>query len=157
MLDNIWATYNLVVFENTLQMGHIWAAYGPPMGCPYVAHMWPYVLDAVVKLTCLFFFFHRYCWNKICKSAIPPPPPPSTIKTEHRPPVRVKRHRQRKLRHRLVADRGTHFARRKLCEHRIARDHCCTCAFFGCCGGQRRSEACPFAFFSLQTQRSLSL
>ena len=24
----------------------------------------------------------------------PPPPPPSTIKTEHGPPVRVKRHRQ---------------------------------------------------------------
>ena len=41
MLDNIWATYNLVVFENTLHMGHIWAAYGPHMGCPYVAHMWP--------------------------------------------------------------------------------------------------------------------
>ena len=39
MLDNIWATYNLVVFENTLHMGHIWAAYGPHMGCPYVAHM----------------------------------------------------------------------------------------------------------------------
>ena len=42
-----------------------------------------------------------------------PPPTPSTIKTEHRPPVRVKRHRQRKLRHRLVAVHGTHFARRK--------------------------------------------
>ena len=41
MLDNIWATYNLVVFENTLHMGHIWAAYGPHMGCPYAAHMWP--------------------------------------------------------------------------------------------------------------------
>ena len=41
MLDNIWATYNLVVFENTQHMGHIWAAYGPHMGCPYVAHMWP--------------------------------------------------------------------------------------------------------------------
>ena len=41
MLDNIWATYNLVVFENNQHMGHIWAAYGPHMGCPYVAHMWP--------------------------------------------------------------------------------------------------------------------
>ena len=41
ILDNIWATYNLVVFENTQHMGHIWAAYGPHMGCPYVAHMWP--------------------------------------------------------------------------------------------------------------------
>ena len=41
MLDNIWATYNLVVFENTQHMGHTWAAYGPHMGCPYVAHMWP--------------------------------------------------------------------------------------------------------------------
>ena len=41
MLDSIWATYNLVVFENTQHMGHIWAAYGPHMGCPYVAHMWP--------------------------------------------------------------------------------------------------------------------
>ena len=41
MLDNIWATYNLVVFENTLHMDHIWAAYGPHMGCPYAAHLWP--------------------------------------------------------------------------------------------------------------------
>ena len=39
MLDNIWATYNLVVFENTLHIGHIWAAYEPHMACPYAAHM----------------------------------------------------------------------------------------------------------------------
>ena len=52
MLDNIWATYNLVVFENTQHMGLIWAAYVPHMGCRYVAHMWPiYSLDAVVKVS----------------------------------------------------------------------------------------------------------
>ena len=52
-------------------------------------------------------------WAKPCiLFPLLPPPPPSTIKTEHWPPVRVKRHRQRKLRHRLVAsrNRGTHFA-----------------------------------------------
>ena len=50
-------------------------------------------------------------------------PPPKKEK-KHWPPVCVKRHCQRKLRHRLVAsrDRGTHFA----------RYHCCSCsAFFG--------------------------
>ena len=39
----------LVVFENTVHMGHlwatywlpIWAAYGPHMDCPYLPHMWP--------------------------------------------------------------------------------------------------------------------
>ena len=48
-----------------------------------------------------------------------PPPPRSTIKTEHWPPLRVKRHRQGKLRHGLVSsrDHGMHFAV-KLYSHR---------------------------------------
>ena len=68
MLDNIWATYNLVVFENTLHMGHIWATYGPQMGCPYAAHMWP-ICFGRSSGTGIFLFVAEFCGRLLKQNA----------------------------------------------------------------------------------------
>ena len=81
----------------------------------------------------------------------PPPPPPAPLKPNIGPPFvwSVIANENYVIAWLPIAGRTSRGESSAAAS--IARDHCCTCAFFGCFGGQRRSEA----FFSLQTQRSL--
>ena len=93
--------------------------------------------------------------NETWEELSPPPPPPAPLKPNIGPPFvwSVIANENYVIAWLPIAGRTS----RGESSASIARDHCCTCACFGCFGGQRRSDACPFAFFSLQTQRSLSL